>query len=49
MISVGYGVSILTSPKKRIWGYLFLFNGTSYEKVLEATIKDNTVYAITGK
>ena len=36
----------LTSPK-RIWGYLFLFNGTSYEKVLEATIKDNTVYAIT--
>ena len=47
VISVGYGVSIFNITKKEFGDTCFFFNGTSYEKVLEATIKDNTVYAIT--
>jgi hypothetical protein len=45
VISVGYGVSIF-NIKKEFGDTCFFFNGTSYEKVLEATIKDNTVYAL---
>ena len=49
VISVGYGVSIFNITKKEFGDTCFFFNETtSYEKVLEATIKDNTVYAITG-
>lgn len=47
VISVGYGVSIFNINKKEFGDTCFFFNGTSYEKVLEATIKDNTVYAVT--
>ena len=43
VISVGYGVSIFNITKKEFGDTCFFFNGTSYEKVLEATIKDNTV------
>lgn len=48
VISVGYGVSIFNIAKKEFGDTCFFFNGTSYENVLEATIKDNIVYAVTG-
>lgn len=48
VISVNYGVSVFNITKKEFGDTCFFFNGTSYEKVLEATIKDDKVYAITG-
>lgn len=48
VISVGYGVSIFNIEKKEFGDTCFFFNGTSYENVLEATIKDDVVYAVTG-
>lgn len=48
VISVGYGVSIFNITKKEFGDTCFFFNGTSYENVLEATIKDDVVYAVTG-
>lgn len=48
VISVGYGVSIFNITKKEFGDTCFFFNGTSYEKVYEATIKDDVVYAVTG-
>ena len=48
VISVNYGVSVFNITKKEFGDTCFFFNGISYEKVLEATIKDDKVYAITG-
>lgn len=48
VISVGYGVSIFNLSKKEFGDTCFFFNGTSYEKVNEAVIKDNVIYAATG-
>lgn len=48
VISVGYGVSIFNLTKKEFGDTCFFFNGASYEKVNEAVIKDNAVYAVTG-
>ena len=48
VISVGYGVSIFNIGKKEFGDTCFFFNGSAYEKVLEATIKDDVVYAVTG-
>ena len=48
VISVGYGVSIFNVNRKEFGDTCFFFNGSTYEKVLEATIKDDVVYAVTG-
>ena len=48
VISVGYGVSIFNLTKKEFGDTCFFFNGASYDKVDEAVIKDNTVYAVIG-
>ena len=48
VISVGYGVSIFNVSRKEFGDTCFFFNGSTYEKVLEATIKNNVVYAVTG-
>lgn len=48
VISVGYGVSIFNISKREFGDTCFFFNGVSYEKAMKATIKDNTVYAVTG-
>lgn len=48
VISVGYGVSIFNVNRKEFRDTCFFFNGSTYEKVLEATIKDDVVYAVTG-
>lgn len=48
VVSVNYGVSIFNIIKKEFGDTCFFFNGATYEKVLEATIKDDKVYAATG-
>lgn len=48
VISAGYGVSIFNMSKKEFGDTCFFFNDSGYEKVLEATIYNNTVYAVTG-
>jgi hypothetical protein len=48
VLSLGYGVSIFNLTKKEFGDTCFFFNGASYEKVNEAVIKDNTIYAVTG-
>ena len=48
VISVGYGVSVFNINKKEFGDSCFFFNGSTYENVLEATIKNDIVYAVTG-
>lgn len=48
VLSVGYGVSIFNLSKKEFGDTCFFFNGATYDKAIEATIKDNVVYTVTG-
>lgn len=48
IISVGYGVSIFKLDKKEFGDSSFFTNGGIFEGAKEATLKGNTVYAVTA-
>ncbi|WP_374440890.1 hypothetical protein [Epilithonimonas sp.] len=49
IISVGYGVSIFNVTKREFGDTAFFTTGGAYDAVNSAVLKDNTVYAATGK
>lgn len=49
IISVGYGVSIFNVTKREFGDTAFFTTGAAYDAVNSAVLKDNIVYAATGK
>ncbi len=49
IISVGYGVSIFNITRREFGDTAFFTTGGPYDAVNSAVLKDNTVYAVTGK